>query len=95
MSTTTKPAVVGSSLAPSSWTLSLAQWIVSDLAPTARSSGLTTSSSVNLVLETTGPRDITLKALSSSTLFSMLFARRPRTVIVFKVFLPHFFYDDH
>ena len=48
--------------------LSLEQWTLSALVLSVRSFALTTSSSANLVLVTTGPRATTLRVLSSSTL---------------------------
>ncbi|KAM7531279.1 hypothetical protein LguiB_034689 [Lonicera macranthoides] len=87
MFTTTKLAVEGSYHAPSSWIWSRAPWTVSAPAPTDRSSALITSCSDSPAPEITGPKVTTLKALNSSTLFSMSFAKKPKIVIVFKVSL--------
>jgi hypothetical protein len=50
-----------------------------------RSSDLTTSFSANPVLETTGLKVITPKALNSSILSSMLFEKKPKIVTACKV----------
>ena len=82
-----KQAVVAMFLVLFSWIWNLVPWTASDLVPTARSSGPTTSFSANLALETTGPKAITLKELNSSIRFSMWFEKKLRTVIACKVWL--------
>merc|ERR1719408_935437 len=64
----------------STWSLEL--WTQFDLVHSDRSSDQTTLCSDSLELATTGPRDITLRVLNSSTQFSMLLGRRQRAVIV-------------
>ena len=69
---------------PSSWILNQELWTQSELDLSDNFSDQTTSSSDKLEPETTGPRDITLKELNSSTQFLMLPERKPKDVIAFK-----------
>ena len=80
-----KQATVTMFLVLFSWIWNLVPWTASDLVPTARSSGPTTSFSANLALVTTGPKAITLKELNSSIRFSMWFVKKLRAVIACKV----------
>ncbi|PNJ03374.1 TUBB8 isoform 7 [Pongo abelii] len=56
--------VAGTCPALCSWIWSPAPWTLCTQGPSGRSSGQTTSSSVRVGLETTGPRDTTQKARS-------------------------------
>merc|ERR1711998_587506 len=60
-------------------------WTPSELDHSVNSSDQITSSSDKLVPETTGPRVITLKVLSSLTPSSMLSERKPKVAIASKV----------
>merc|ERR1712244_82342 len=66
-STTMRPQEANTCPVPSLLTWSQEPWTPSALDLSARSSDPTTSSSDSLVLETTGPRATTQRALSSST----------------------------
>jgi len=61
-------------------------WTRLELGHTENSSVLTTLSLARAVQETIGPKDITLRERSWSTMFWMLFEKRLRVVIVFKAF---------
>merc|ERR1712183_1035086 len=75
-STTTRPPVAVTSHVPSLWISSQAPWTPSVPVHSVSSSDQTTSSSVRLVLVTTGPRVTTPKVLSSLTPSSMLSVKR-------------------
>ena len=79
-----RPLEEDTSQEPSLWTLSQEQWTQLELDLSDNSSDLITSSSDKLVLETTGPRDTTLKELNLSTQFSMLPEKKPKDVIASK-----------
>ena len=66
------------------WTSSRAPWTPSGPAPTARSSGRTTSCSGSAERATTGPRATTRRAQSWWTRFSTWSARRQRDVIAYR-----------
>merc|ERR1711998_166664 len=84
-STITKPLVEDTSQEPYSWILSQEPWTPSELDHSVNSSDQITSYSDKLVLETTGPRVITPRVLSSSTQSSMLSERKLKVAIASKV----------
>jgi hypothetical protein len=67
------------------WTSNQAPWTPLELDHSVNSSDQTTSFSVNLVQVTTGPRDIILRVLNSSTQFSTLSERKLKVAIASKV----------
>merc|ERR1712226_304358 len=83
-STTMRQPVENMFPVPSLSILSQVPWTPSAPAHSDRSSDPTTSFSDRVVLETTGPRVTTQRALSSSTQSLMLSAKRQRAVIVFR-----------
>merc|ERR1711899_663164 len=84
--TTTKLPAVNTSHELSSSISSQVPWTPSDPVHSVKSSDQITSSSVNPVPVTTGPKVITPREPSSSTVFWMLCERRPSLAIAFKVF---------
>jgi hypothetical protein len=84
MSTITKQLVVDMSQELSLWISNQVQWTPLELVLSVNSSDLITSSSVKLVLVTTGPRVTTLKELNLLTPYSMLLEKKLKDVIVFK-----------
>jgi len=85
MSITMKLQVEDTFLVLFLWILSLVLWIVSDPDRLVRSSVLITLSLVSLVLVIIGLKVITLKVLNLLMLFLMLFVKKLRTAIAFKV----------
>ena len=85
MSTSTKPLEEDMSQEQYSWISNQAPWTQLELDHSDNSSDLTTSSSDRLEQETTGPRDITPKVLSSSTLSLMSLEKKPKAAIASKV----------
>merc|ERR1712086_318034 len=83
--TTTRPLVVATCLAPSSWTSSQVPWTPSVPAHSVSSSVLITSSSARPVPVTIGPRVTTPRVLSSSTPSSTSSARRLSPVTASRV----------
>merc|ERR1712159_800309 len=81
MCTTTRPPAAATCPVPSLWTWSLVLWTLFVLVHSVSSSAPTTLCSARLVLVTTRPRVTTPRVPSSSTLCSMLSARRPSPVI--------------
>merc|ERR1712228_562337 len=79
-STTMKPLEAITSQEPSSWILNQEPWTPLEPDHSDSSSDQTTSSSDRLVLETTGPRAITLRVLSSSTPSLMSSERKLKVV---------------
>ena len=85
MSITMKQPEVDMSHVLSSWILSQEPWTPSVQDLSVNSLDLTTSSSVKLVLVTTGLRVTTLKVLSSLTPFSTSLEKKPKAAIASKV----------
>merc|ERR1712019_109547 len=85
-STTTKPPAASTSHEPSPSISSQVPWTPFDPVHSVKSSDQTTSSSVNPVPVTTGPKVTTPREPSSSTVFWMLCERGPSLAIAFKVF---------
>merc|ERR1719359_316558 len=84
MCTTTKQLEADMCHVQSSWILSPELWTASVLGPLGSYSALTTSCLGRPEQAIIGPRDIILKARSSSTLSLMLFVRKLRDAIAFK-----------
>merc|ERR1719230_1599808 len=84
-STTTKPPEEDTFQEPFLWISNQEPWTPLELDHSVNSSDQTTSFSDKPVQETTGPRDITPKVLSSSTPFSMSSERKPKVAIASKV----------
>merc|ERR1712136_50526 len=82
--TTMKPPVANTSHVPSLSILSPEPWTPSDPVHSVKSSAQTTSSSDNLVPETTGPKVTTQREPNLLTPSSMLSERKPRAAIAFK-----------
>jgi len=82
---TMRPLEVDMSPVLYSWILSQEPWTQSVLVLSVNSSDPTTSSSVKLVLVTTGPKVTTLKVLSSLTPFSTSLEKKLKVAIASKV----------
>jgi hypothetical protein len=80
-----KQLVVVMSPELSLWISNQEQWTLLELVLSVNSSDLTTSSSVKLVLVTTGPRVTIPKVQNLSTPYSMLLEKKLKDAIVFKV----------
>jgi len=81
---TTKPPVEDTSQELSWWIWNLVPWTQLEPDLSVNYSDPTTSSSVKLVPETIGLKDITLKVLNWSTPSWMLLEKKPKDVIAFK-----------
>jgi len=71
---------------PFLWILNQELWTQSELGLSVNFLDQTTSSSVKLELETTGQKVITPKEPNLSIQFLMLWEKKPKVVIVYKVF---------